>query len=358
MAMSFPPRLAHITLGLTVVAAATTAIGTPALAATPGVAKVVGSATVSFTAAAGNKNAVVVTRSGKTITIDDRVKVKAGHGCVAVRGDATKVRCKTADAPTYVTVNLGDLNDSVTNKSDLGIVALGSAGDDTLTGGPGNDSLSGGAGNDKLVGKDGIDSLTGDAGNDRLDGGTGGDVFIGGAGADTVIGGAGADTVMYTDHTAAVIADLDGVAGDDGQRNEKDTLQADVENLYGGSGNDTLTGNAAVNVISGGAGNDTIRGGTANDVLSGDDGDDNLYGDDGADVLTGAKGNDTIHGGEGNDIGQGGLGSDHLYGEGGDDFLTGDGDSAALDVLDGGLDGATGDFCLVAAAGTKTNCEM
>ena len=239
MAVSIPSRLAHVTLGVAVVAAAT-AIGTPALAATIGVAKVTGSSMVSFTAGAGNKNAVVITRSGKTVTVDDKVKIKAGKGCVAVRNDKTKVRCTTTGTPTYVTVDVGNLNDTVSNKSDLGIVAVGGAGNDTLIGGPGNDSMSGGAGNDKLTGKDGIDTLTGDAGNDQLSAGAGNDMLIGGAGADTFIGGAGADTVMYTDHTAAVIADLDGVVGDDGQKGEKDTLGKDIEHLFGGPGADTL----------------------------------------------------------------------------------------------------------------------
>ncbi len=42
-----------------------------------------------------------------------------------------------------------------------------------------------------------------------------------------------------------------------------------IENAIGGSGNDTLRGNAAGNVLSGRAGNDTLHGADGNDVLDG-----------------------------------------------------------------------------------------
>jgi Ca2+-binding RTX toxin-like protein len=57
-----------------------------------------------------------------------------------------------------------------------------------------------------------------------------------------------------------------------------------IENVYGGDGNDTLTGNDAANQIHGGHGNDTIDGG---------DGTDTLYGELGADTLIGGSGDDT-----------------------------------------------------------------
>ena len=58
-----------------------------------------------------------------------------------------------------------------------------------------------------------------------------------------------------------------------------------IENAVGGSGNDTINGNAAANRLVGNAGADTISGG---------DGDDFLTGGTGADVLTGGTGNDTF----------------------------------------------------------------
>lgn len=49
-----------------------------------------------------------------------------------------------------------------------------------------------------------------------------------------------------------------------------------IENARGGSGNDTITGNAAANVLEGGAGNDVIDGGAGIDTLLGGDGADTL----------------------------------------------------------------------------------
>ena len=80
------------------------------------------------------------------------------------------------------------------------------------------------------------------------------------------------DSVDYSSRLVTVVADLDGKSGDDGSKNEKDTIGADVEQLYGGWGNDTLTGNAADNLIAGGHGADVIRGGAGNDTLTGDEG--------------------------------------------------------------------------------------
>jgi len=57
-----------------------------------------------------------------------------------------------------------------------------------------------------------------------------------------------------------------------------------IENAFGGSGNDRLTGNAVANRLEGGAGHDT---------LAGMDGDDILVGGTGNDHLDGGNGNDT-----------------------------------------------------------------
>ena len=61
---------------------------------------------------------------------------------------------------------------------------IGSAGDDTISGGGTlvGDTLTGGSGND---------SITGNSGADTINGGAGNDVGIGGAGADIINGAAG-----------------------------------------------------------------------------------------------------------------------------------------------------------------------
>ena len=87
-----------------------------------------------------------------------------------------------------------------------------------------------------------------------------------------------------------------------------------IENAYGGSGNDEITGNAAANILSGGAGEDQIFGNDGNDRIRGGADDDYLSGGGDNDLLRGQSGNDTLYGNYGNDI---------LLGESGGDVLSG-----------------------------------
>jgi Ca2+-binding RTX toxin-like protein len=156
----------------------------------------------------------------------------------------------------------------------------GSAFNDILYGNNGDNELFGGGGNDSLYGGGGNDDLYGDMGSGTI-------------GTDYFSGGSGTDRVSYSDHNASqpVVADLDGVFGDDGMAGEGDTIASDVENLAGSEGNDLLSGNSGANVISGRDGNDTIYGLGGNDTLHGDNGSDVLNGGSGTDVcLTGPGG--------------------------------------------------------------------
>lgn len=58
-----------------------------------------------------------------------------------------------------------------------------------------------------------------------------------------------------------------------------------IENAIGGSGNDTITGNAANNELKGGGGNDTLNGGAGNDWLEGGSGIDQMFGGEGNDTI-------------------------------------------------------------------------
>ena len=169
----------------------------------------------------------------------------------------------------------------------------------------------------------------------------------------------------YDGHTSAVTADLDGAPGDDGSRGENDTIAADVENLGGGQGNDTLTGNVAANHIYGNDGDDTVRGGDGRDRIDGNDGADALYGEGGNDDIdgddAGSPGNDVLYGGTGDDELTVDGGDDRLYGEDGDDHLHSLG-TASGDwyLLNGGANGtAYGDFCFGRrqGAGDLVDCE-
>ncbi|WP_229076001.1 hypothetical protein [Actinoplanes sp. DH11] len=128
------------------------ALAAPAQAASTGVVSVVKTTQVKYTAGAGKANKVAVTRSGRTVTIDDKFKIKAGKGCKAVKGDKTKVRCKLPKNPTKIFVYAGGKNDTVTNKTSIPALLDGGTGNDKLVGGPGTDVLSGQSGADRLSG--------------------------------------------------------------------------------------------------------------------------------------------------------------------------------------------------------------
>ncbi len=181
---------------------------------------------------------------------------------------------------------------------------------DTLTGSSAANRLNGGGGLDTIDGLDGNDTLR--AGNDQaddlLDGGAGNDTYLaegyrtsGDAvdqdGKDTFTGGDGIDTVDYSTRSAAVTVTLASDAANDGEAGEQDTIKSDVENVTGGMGDDTLTGNAAANRLNGGGDGDGSPTG-GDDTISGGDGDDRLLGGDGyldgADTLNGGAGQDTI----------------------------------------------------------------
>ena len=74
--------------------------------------------------------------------------------------------------------------------------------------------------------------------------------------------------------------------------------------VFGGSGNDHITGTPGRDYLSGGSGNDVIHGRAGQDVIVGSSGRDRLYGDRGADALNSrdwVRGNDVIYGGPGRD---------------------------------------------------------
>jgi Ca2+-binding RTX toxin-like protein len=195
------------------------------------------------------------------------------------------------------------------------------AGIDTVNGGDGNDNISGGSGADQLNGDAGADSLSGDQGNDTEKGGRGPDQFNQAGttlpdGSDFLQGGDGIDRVNYFGRTGNLTITLDNNAND-GLPGEKDNVKADVENVFSGFGNDSITGSAGVNSINGADGDDTIKG------------------LDGADVLSGDNDDDTITGGDGSDNMAGGFGADSFHAlDGGTDIVTGGSDADTDTVLD------------------------
>src|SRR4029079_6616120 len=98
-------------------------------------------------------------------------------------------------------------------------------------------------------------------------GGGGGDIIKGAGGNDVIDGGIGSDAVDFTDKAVAgtlmlsgpadAIATVGGIA--------EDTVR-NVENIFGGSAADILTGDGSNNLIRGGGGADILDGGTGLDT--------------------------------------------------------------------------------------------
>jgi Bacterial Ig domain/Bacterial cadherin-like domain/RTX calcium-binding nonapeptide repeat (4 copies) len=185
-----------------------------------------------------------------------------------------------ADATDPCTVTGTPGADVLTGTSQDDVIC-GFDGDDVLQGGGGKDRLLGGSGDDDLQGGGDNDRLRGGAGDDDLSGGGGDDNLRGGDGSDRMSGGPGRDLGDYLAHDTAVSLSA-GNGANDGSRGEGDELRSDVENLRGGSGNDSLQGNGAANWLHGYGGDDRLRGGMANDDLYGGTDDDTLDGRDAA----------------------------------------------------------------------------
>jgi Ca2+-binding RTX toxin-like protein len=167
-----------------------------------------------------------------------------------------------------------------------------------------------------------------------------------------------------------------------------------IENVLGGSGNDSITGSAGggANLFDGGAGDDTLTGGGGNDTLIGGAGSDwasyagapsgvtvvldaggnggatggagtdslisieNVLGSANADSIVGGSGANILDGGEGNDTIVGGGGQDTLLGGGGSDSLVGSADDETIDGGDGNdtVIGSAGNDSLVGGAGVDS----
>jgi Ca2+-binding RTX toxin-like protein len=152
---------------------------------------------------------------------------------------------------------------------------VGSDVTNALFGGDGEDDLRGGLGNDSLSGGNDDDQLIGNAGNDFGFGNSGDDTWLSAAvtdGSDTYEGSVGIDTISYEGRNAGdpVTVRIDNVAND-GSSGERDNVRLDVENVIGGSGNDTIAANqfqAERNTLRGGFGNDSLS--STDPTLAGD----------------------------------------------------------------------------------------
>ena len=219
---------------------------------------------------------------------------------------ATDIQVDGGDGPGQVFTGTSGNDSLVGNDGDDTLNGLG--GNDTLDGRGGNDSLNGGVGNDSLLGGRGFDHFIGGEGNDTLngslgqfsgdreietdtlDGGSGDDLYIVDNAGDTLLDSGGIDTVRVMDMDWTLGAGFENLvvqndiseSGFTGIGNELDNV---IRTTYTGGrleglgGNDTLSG--------GGVGSVRLFGGEGNDSLTG-------AGDDGGSRLDGGAGNDTM----------------------------------------------------------------
>jgi Ca2+-binding RTX toxin-like protein len=170
---------------------------------------------------------------------------------------------------------------------------IGGTGADTLFGNSLNNTISGGAGNDKLIGAGGDDLLIGGANNDTY-------LFVPSAGpeADEVVENTneGIDTLLFAYLSTDVTLNLGSTSLQTvhTDRTLKLNSVSTFENAVGGTGNDTLLGNALANRLTGGEGNNILVGLEAGDILEAGSGRDILIGGLGLDILIGGAGDDIL----------------------------------------------------------------
>lgn len=300
---SRPSRAAQRCLLASTVVLGGSLFAAPAFATT---ASVVSTSTLNVQAAAGETNSIKVTAAGTTYTVEDAAGVTASTGCVTVT--STKATC-TSGAVNFLEVYAGNNNDTVDANVPF----------DTF-----------------LAGEDGDDSLRGV-----------------GSGQDSFLGGNGTDLVNYDGTSTAVHLSLDGSLNDGPVGGTGDYLNG-VENLRGGSGNDTISGGSASAKLEGGSGADTLTAGAGGGTLNGGAGNDTLNAGTGYDridyttrtaslsvqlnfntVLVGGSETDTLSGTV--DQVLGGYGDDEYYDDGGSTYISG-GPGADYFALSGGGD--------------------
>ncbi len=208
-----------------------------------GTAVLVGS-TLTVTGDATNNTISVANGANLAVTIDGTTSnfTSASVTSIDISGlvGNDTITINSLGAGMSLTADGGDGNDGISVASTVtnAVVLLGGNNDDTLTGGAGNDTLTGGAGNDTYVFN--TDLALGSDTIDETDGGT--------------------DTLNFSGTTTRnVTVDLSNAAAQVVNAGLTLTLSSSstMENVIGGTLNDTLTGNTLNNVLTGGAGNDT-----------------------------------------------------------------------------------------------------
>ncbi len=276
---------------------------------------------------------------------DDSFAVSSGHGYTTVNLNGgspsnTDVATLTGDG-TAVTATLGIIpvttTDATVSGGALGTVNLSGVEVANVANGAGAITVQGEDGNDTLT----VNSSTlADTATIQANG-LSPVVNATTSGTLTVAGGAGAaDTLVYN---GTSIADTIAVTGTTISHTGFKTITYDgsseslVVNSRDGNDTITLTGVTTGTTVDAGSGNDTVTAdATVTAAMT-------IFGGDGNDALTGGNVIDSIYGGNGNDTIIGGAGADHEYGEAGNDLFgdattagNGTADDAGADFMFGG----------------------
>ncbi|MNZ44980.1 Bifunctional hemolysin/adenylate cyclase precursor [compost metagenome] len=242
---------------------------------------------------------------------------------------------------TGSTINGTNYYDTI-NGANITEVIYGLGGSDTIHGNDGNDTLYGGTGSDTLYGDNGNDILNaGTEGSKTLTGGAGNDTFVINRGISYSFDQEITDFDVFADRLdlrLVGVSDLDTLnrlleVNSSGETfftiqtnyaysrttlnglwsSGFDQFSASNVLLSATLADDTLTATSKSDLF-GGLGNDRLTGSSYDDRLFGESGNDTLNGMGGEDLLVGAAGNDTLNGGDGYDTLEGGAGNDRLDG--------------------------------------------
>ena len=180
----------------------------------------------------------------------------------------------------------GDGNDVIDGSSSNFVRVVGGAGDDRIRASAESVDVAAGAGDDRVTtgsedgavrggdGADLLDVLFFASGGGLVDGGAGADTLVIGSqpeGSQRVLGGSGDDRIGVRpdapDGTVWGSIDANGGAGRDVLTGSDDPVDEFGDLLYGGSGNDTISGRRGDDKLGGDGGVDTLTGGAGRDAF-------------------------------------------------------------------------------------------